>query len=74
MKISCPRESVYIPLIAFLVVCGVGEVMETFDSHMVLSRVDLPDDGLPIMATDAHFMAKIIYILGCASKVVIGCN
>ena len=38
------------------VVCGVGEVMETLPSQMVLSRVDLPDEGLPIMATDAHFM------------------
>ena len=38
------------------VVCGVGEVMDTLLSQMVFRRVDLPDEGLPIMATDAHFM------------------
>lgn len=47
------------PRIALRVVCGVGEVMETFDSHIVLTSVDLPADGLPMIATDAHFMAKV---------------
>ena len=47
------------PRIALRVVCGVGDVIETFDSHMVLTSVDLPADGLPIIATDAHFMGKV---------------
>ena len=34
--------------------------MDTLDSQIVLIKVDLPDDGLPIMATDAHFMCKHI--------------
>ena len=45
------------PRMALRVVCGVGEVMDTLLSQIVLRRVDLPDDGLPIMATEAHFMA-----------------
>lgn len=53
------------------VVCGVGLVIETLDSQMVLSRVDLPDEGLPMMATDAHFMSAIIMESRLASKVVI---
>ena len=44
---------------ALRVVCGVGEVMDTLPSQIVLRRVDLPDDGLPMMATDAHFMATV---------------
>lgn len=45
---------------AFLVVCGVGDVIETFDSQIVFSRVDFPDDGRPMMAIDAHFMVFIL--------------
>ena len=44
---------------ALRVVCGVGEVMETLDSHMVLTSVDFPADGLPITATEAHFISKV---------------
>lgn len=44
---------------ALRVVCGVGEIIETLDSQMVLISVDLPADGLPIIATDAHFIAKV---------------
>lgn len=56
VKIIWPRESVYIPLIAFLVVFGVGEVIETLLSHIVLIRVDFPTDGRPITAVVAHFV------------------
>lgn len=44
------------PRMALRVVCGVGEVIETFDWQMVLSSVDLPEEGRPMMAMDAHFM------------------
>ena len=44
---------------ALRVVWGVGEVMETFDSQIVLSSVDLPEEGLPMIATDAHFMMQV---------------
>ena len=35
--------------------------METFISQMVLSRVLLPADGRPMMATVAHFMGMAPY-------------
>ena len=35
--------------------------METFISQMVLSRVLLPADGRPMMATVAHFMGVAPY-------------
>ena len=57
MKISCPLLSVYIPLILFLVVCGVGDVIETFIPVIVFTSVDFPADGLPITDTVAAFMA-----------------
>ncbi len=55
------------PRIALRVVCGVGDVMDTLDSHIVFTSVDFPADGLPIMATDAHFMVQSItkYVLYC---------
>ena len=60
MKISWTLESVYIPLILFLVVCGVGDVIETFMPVIVLTNVDLPAEGLPITDTVAAFMPLII--------------
>ena len=56
---------------ALRVVCGVGLVIETLDSHIVFRSVDFPEDGLPIMATDAHFITAIIMVLTFASKVEI---
>lgn len=56
---------------AFRVVCGVGEVIETLDSQIVLSSVDFPEEGRPIMAMDAHFMNTILLVLQRSSKVVI---
>lgn len=57
MKTICPRSSVTIPRILFLVVWGTGEVMATFLPHRVLRRVDLPLDGLPTMAHTATFIS-----------------
>lgn len=34
-------------------------MIETFDSHMVLINVDFPEEGLPIIATEAHFITKV---------------
>ncbi len=51
------------PLIAFLVVFGVGEVIETLLSQIVLIKVDFPTDGRPITAVVAHFvMAESITV------------
>ena len=50
---------------ALRVVCGVGDVMDTLDSQMVLRRVDLPDEGRPMMAMDAHFIVIILVELDC---------
>jgi len=44
------------PLMAFLVVWGVGDVMETLVSQIVLTKVDFPTEGLPMTAQTAHFM------------------
>lgn len=60
MNINCPRWSVNIPLIAFLVVWGVDAVMETLPSHIVLTKVDLPLEGLPIIAIEPLFMKASI--------------
>ena len=46
-------------------------MIETLDSHIVFRSVDLPEEGLPIMATDAHFITAIIMVLTFASKVEI---
>jgi hypothetical protein len=44
-----------IPLTAFLVVWGTGETIETFSPQSEFTRVDLPAEGLPTMATKADF-------------------
>ena len=61
------------PRIALRVVCGVGEVMDTLLSQIVLRRVDLPDDGLPIMATDAHFMVPILSVMSPGFNMKVAC-
>ena len=48
-----------------------GEVIETLDSQIVFSRVDLPDDGRPMMAMDAHFMVMKYIGFGVGFQ---GCN
>lgn len=48
--------SVYIPLIVFLVVWGIDEVMLTLASQIELMKVDFPDEGLPIIDTVAHLV------------------
>ena len=53
------------------VVCGVGDVIETFDSQIVFRRVDFPEEGRPIMAIEAHFMDSYYYFRHMYSKVVI---
>ena len=58
---------------ALRVVCGVGEVMDTLPSQIVLRRVDLPDDGLPMMATDAHFMVPILSVMGPGFNMKVVC-
>ena len=56
MNMIWPLWSVYIPLMALRVVCGVGAVMLTFISQIVFMSVDFPTLGRPTTATDAHFV------------------
>lgn len=44
-----------IPLIAFLVVCGIGETILTFSWQAVFKKVDFPALGRPMIATTAVF-------------------
>ena len=39
------------PLIAFLVVCGIDDTMLIFSPLAVFKKVDLPADGRPMMDT-----------------------
>lgn len=48
------------PLILLRVVCGTGDVIETFIPVIVFTNVDFPADGLPMTDTVADFMAMII--------------
>ena len=58
MKTSCPSDVFTIPRIAFLVVCGIGETIETGSPLAVFKKVDFPADGRPIIATTAVFVSE----------------
>jgi hypothetical protein len=38
------------------VVCGTGDTIATFLSHILFRSVDFPDDGRPTMETNAAFI------------------
>ena len=47
------------PLIAFLVVCGIDETMLIFSPLAVFKKVDFPAEGLPIMETTPDFLLTV---------------
>ena len=50
-----------IPLIGFLVVCGIGETILTFSWQAVFKKVDFPALGRPMIATTAVFNGSFVF-------------
>ena len=48
------------PRITFLVVWGVADTMETLCPHILFTRVDFPDEGLPIRVIKDDFNKNIL--------------
>ena len=56
IKTICPLVVFTIPLIAFRVVCGIDETIETFSPEAVFKNVDFPAEGRPIIVTTPLFI------------------
>ena len=56
VKSMSEAESLYIPWIIFLVVCGLDDIIDIFVPMILFIKVDLPTFGLPINPTNPDFI------------------